>query len=232
MLTYQELNSQLQGRNQESKKYANNTYIQRRGENIAMLYHDTDVVTWYPDGDVILDSGGWHTITTKERINWAIEPEYRLTQQDRIWRVNGARYQDGMVIKTNGNMVGIGQDNPKADKAIKKQVKAYAKLCAETVPLDKPNGGDCWYCSMVTVEDHKPLGDAMKDNGHIISHMDEGYVVPSLVYHALQAHYNAPMAFWTAFKDTGWTSDDRHFGRQAVSKAVYKYVITRMGFAV
>ena len=39
----------------------------RRGENIALKLHNTDIVTLYPTGDMSLNTGGWYTVTTKER---------------------------------------------------------------------------------------------------------------------------------------------------------------------
>jgi hypothetical protein len=62
--------------------------------------------------------------------------------------------------------------------------------------------------------------------------MKEGYVIPSLVANALKQYYNAPMAFWQTFKDTGWGDGDRDFGKQAVTKAVYRYIMTRKGYAI
>jgi hypothetical protein len=134
-----------------------------------------------------------------------------------------------MTIKANGTVVGGIADNPKADKKLKAKVKAYAQACADAIPLDNPSGGDCWYCAMVT-EDKKTLGDAVKSD-HIDQHIKEGYIVPSLVAHALKECYNAPAAFWQTFKDTGWTHD-RDFGRQAVTRAVYRYIMKRKGYAL
>jgi hypothetical protein len=36
---------------------------------ISLYYHDTAVIQWYRDGRIILDSGGYRTITTKRRLN-------------------------------------------------------------------------------------------------------------------------------------------------------------------
>mgnify|MGYP003395764794 CR=1 FL=1 len=54
-----------------SRKYAHNTYLHTDGENIAMRYHETDVAIFAPDF-VELQTGGWLTSTTKERLNWAL----------------------------------------------------------------------------------------------------------------------------------------------------------------
>lgn len=60
----------LQGRCKHSRKVQNNTHLQRRdGGAIALRLHATDVLTWYPDGRVEVRTGGYHTATTKDRIN-------------------------------------------------------------------------------------------------------------------------------------------------------------------
>lgn len=249
-MNYTELDTKLQGRNKESRKEAENTYLKRRGEDIALLYHETDVATFKPNGDIILNSGGWHTLTTKERINWALAGTgKRLLQERGVWYIdreyyvgrgeyNGEklvpiRFQDGITIHADGSITGGLTETPnreKADKILKAKVKKFAQRCADSVPIDKPGMGDCWYCSMKS-EDGKTWGD-MGDNSHLDSHIKENYVVPSLVYNALKECYNANMAFWQAFKDTGWTSDDREFGKMAVKKAVYRYIMKRKGYAI
>ena len=240
--SYKEADESLQGRNFHSRKISNNTYLERRNGagSIALHYHATDVVVYRPNGDMELYSGGWRTPTTKERINWALPQRWYLTQEKGVWwlvsRETGQQgfvqehvFTDGITLHPDGTVTGAGTYNAKVDRAIKKRVKAYAQLCADAVPMDSPDGGDCWYCHLGTV-DGKSLGDATGNVEHIDSHMEEGYVVPSLVFHALQAHYNANMAFWQAFKgDHSW--GDCEFGRQAVKKAVYRYVLRRKGFA-
>jgi hypothetical protein len=69
-MTYTAADTKLQGRNHRSRKIANNTYLERRQDGvIAVRLHNTDVVTLYSDGRVVLNSGGWRTSTTAQRIN-------------------------------------------------------------------------------------------------------------------------------------------------------------------
>lgn len=69
MSNYTALDERLTGRCKLRRKIANNTYAERRGEAIAVRLHDTDVVTFHPNGDIQLNTGGWFTVTTKERMN-------------------------------------------------------------------------------------------------------------------------------------------------------------------
>ena len=66
---YADLDAKLTGRCSQSRKVANNTYLQRRGDDIAVRLHNTDVVTFHADGTATLSTGGWFTVTTKARIN-------------------------------------------------------------------------------------------------------------------------------------------------------------------
>lgn len=51
------------------KPLANNTRLVQRGDNYAVKLHATDVVTIRPDSTYVLNTGGWYTVTTKDRIN-------------------------------------------------------------------------------------------------------------------------------------------------------------------
>jgi hypothetical protein len=69
---YAEALTVLAGR--ESVRLGNNTYLMnidyaRITPCIAVRLHSTDIVKFYPDGSVTLHTGGYHTVTTKERIN-------------------------------------------------------------------------------------------------------------------------------------------------------------------
>lgn len=98
--TYEEALSVLNGRS--TKKVANNTYLDRfkreqdrytTGDPIALRLHHTDVATFFrrDSGDeyVVLNTGGWKTVTTKDRLN-------------RVLRRNGANiYQEGQAWYLN-----------------------------------------------------------------------------------------------------------------------------------
>lgn len=104
-MNYQEALTKLGTR--VSRKIANNTYmILHENEfgpsSVAIRLHNTNVVTFYQDGKVILNTGGWHTVTTKERINRFIPGGYTLSSLKGVWCVhhNGVahEYEDGMDL--------------------------------------------------------------------------------------------------------------------------------------
>ena len=71
----------------------------------AVRYHYTDVVKW--DRDVIiLDSGGWQTVTTKRRMNQVSDAHnlgFRVYQRDFEWFVDFKEktlpFYDGMRLE-------------------------------------------------------------------------------------------------------------------------------------
>lgn len=56
-------------RDGRSKPYANNTRIEKRGDDaFALRLHATDIATFHRDGRITISTGGWRTVTTKERL--------------------------------------------------------------------------------------------------------------------------------------------------------------------
>lgn len=56
------------GRDKSSRPLANNTRVESRGDAVAIRLHGTDVVTYGNDETITLNSGGWRTNTTADRI--------------------------------------------------------------------------------------------------------------------------------------------------------------------
>jgi hypothetical protein len=88
-------------RNKDSRKIGNNTYAEiLHDDTVAIKLHSTYVVKINPNGTYTLNSGGWQTVTTKDRIN-QYSP-VRVYQRDFSWyvKINGKEYpfMDGMVV--------------------------------------------------------------------------------------------------------------------------------------
>ena len=87
-MTFQELNDKLQGRNKYSKKVGNNTYAIRNDDgSIGIRLHNTQVVVFYAQGGVRFFTGGWHTVTTKARINEFAPKPWGVFQRKGEWFV-------------------------------------------------------------------------------------------------------------------------------------------------
>ena len=84
----------LNGR--DSRKIANNTTLRRDGDEFVVRLHYTDIVRYHADDTVTLNSGGWQTVTTKQRMN--LLTNLRVYQRDYTWYVveAGASWDDAM----------------------------------------------------------------------------------------------------------------------------------------
>jgi hypothetical protein len=186
--SYQEADSYLKGK--QERPYAHNTRIQRHGESaIRVLYHGNPIVYFYPNSSSFT-SCGWHTMTTKERINWFLPAGFHLYQERSVWYLSkhmdkSYPFADGINITLDGEVSNYGADDSidqakKLIKRIKAYVDGYIKALLN-LELDQPSGGDCWICLM-TDENGKTMGGT----DHIESHMDESYYVPSLLMRAYE----------------------------------------------
>lgn len=123
----------------DRKKIAPDTKLERQGEWpnvprwIAVYLHNTPVVTFYPNGSTVLESGGWQTVTTKERINRYLPPGVSLSQERFLWYVQDWRpeflpanadqwhkryrveFKDGLTILPDASLHGLERETRTAD---------------------------------------------------------------------------------------------------------------------
>lgn len=80
------------------RKVGNNTYAYILSDgSVAIELHGTRVVTIHADDSVTLNSGGYQTSTTKDRIN-QYSP-MRVYQKNFTWFLSdGTPFQDGMIV--------------------------------------------------------------------------------------------------------------------------------------
>ena len=223
-------------RNQQAgKPLANNTRLVRDGDGLAIRLHDTNVVTFNPDGSVTLDSGGWRTVTTKARMN-----EYapcRVSQDRGQWYVSTdgetrVVYADGITIMPDGTVTGAGGDaepakGRKMAAAIRKYADAYvAALYANEIPT--PSNGDCWGCLM-----RGEKGEAVIAHDHVESHIEEGYFVPSLGVRAVEAYGSqaAKMVTWGLMEGKTTGGYLAEAARDQIRRAITRWCKKECGIA-
>lgn len=108
LLSYSDCESLLTGHNLYSRKVANNTYLYPGVDSFRIVLHGTTVVRVNRDGTYTLNSGGYRTATTKERIN-CFSPAI-LFQKDWEWYVANRScpcdrpvpFFDGMTVNRDG----------------------------------------------------------------------------------------------------------------------------------
>lgn len=78
----------------DASRIANNTAkIAYKDGRVAYRLHDTDVLTLMPNGDTVLSSGGWRTVTTKQRINAYLHRDYGITQSNYEWYLTRTEWE-------------------------------------------------------------------------------------------------------------------------------------------
>lgn len=255
MLTYEEASERLQGRNRDRRKLENNTYLERRpqfddaGEPLedafAVRLHATDVVTIYSDGSYVLSSGGWQTVTTKDRMNGyapvrvsSVNREWFARHWSRgdTWEDRKPEYPffDGIRFDAAGNVLNAPdwvelEREKKARQDLRKQIRKFAKSTIEKVAagMAYPDAGDCFFCSMAT-QTGETLGDSSGNHDHLLSHVEEDYAPASLVARAVREYAgdDSRASLWLGwdgerFAQGFWVSDH-------VERAIKKYMAARL----
>ncbi len=225
--TWHALNTHIHdGRNPNQRKLANNTYAIRRGDDIAVRLHDTDVLTYALTGQVTYQTGGWWTVTTKDRMN-AFGPDRWNVWSDRgTWFLHGPdlaepfRYWDGMQLDPATGTIANESDGPnfegidRTNKQTRDLITGYIRGMTDSVItecLSADGRGDCLYCQ---------LSDPFGDNDHLESHLREKYYMPNLMLNAYKVR---------GYVDPGLvlTMDARNGGKR-VRETVGKYLRSRL----
>lgn len=194
MLTFTKAEEFLsKGRKKSERKLSNNTVLHRTdADTLSVRLHATDVVLIHRNGNYTLNSGGWRTVTTKDRIN-----EYspvRVYQQKSVWYVTSeTQFTDSMVVNTAGKIVSGGavKAEKKRDKlvaSVKKYIDGFAASAVKNKGLKEPSSGDCLYCQMAC-QNHEHDNPA----SHVLDHIRERYYVASLLVTAIR-HRNPSAA--------------------------------------
>ena len=230
-----------------SKIVDHNTVECRRinGDRVIRL-HLTDIITFKPNGDIVLDSGGWQTVTTKERMNKFLPIGWYLTQSKNVWYLERGRwddpdreeyvYKDGITILGTGGVSGAGENRKLLDKRLK-QIKVYVdgfmkKLTSRNLP--QPSNGDCWYC-LFKDKDGKTWGDMGDKSGHILEHFKDKYYVPSLLMNAIKEipisdAAKSAIGYWLKYHD-GRCESFENVSKEQVKKSLTRYLKRRLGMA-
>ena len=216
----------------ESKIIANNTveYVRPDGTRVIRFHH-TDILEFPKSGGVIFNTGGWKTITTKDRMN-SFQKLAVISQKNGVWWLypretpHNEYHADALVpyfdgIKVKGSkVVNPRKSAHQKDVSLIKKINEYCQEIKKMKTLPWPEGGDCWYCSMHT-KDGQTMGDAFKDEQHLKSHLKEKYVHGSLIWNALR-HAGYP--------DPGFILQ---YGsrRDLIVRSIRKYFKSNLGLA-
>lgn len=203
----------------DSRKIGNNTYLERLSNgDIGVRLHQTHVVVAHTDGTVTLNSGGWNTVTTRDRINKHAGVT-RVSQSGGItYLANGMRFFDGVRLDSGGLVLNPREPSVEAarDAEVEKlrlDIKKYAAMCASD-PV-APATTDCTACGV--------LHGADTGNEHLLLHMEDGYVVGSLIVNALRERGWDDMQISLAI-----SSDGRGFWANQIRASIRRYMSRRL----
>ena len=197
------------------RRIANNTiqYEAPDGTRVVRL-HRTDIIKFLPSGEVELNSGGWHTHTTRERLNSL--SGIRVTPDRGVWYANDVPFFDGIRFKDGVAVNATDAETELASRRkLAKKINNFVRRIDRLSELPQPNPGDCWYCLMFDREkDNCRNGERAPHNAdHLLAHLDEGYLPGALIRNALT---------WAGFRDPAQKAD-------TVKRALRRYLRHRVG---
>jgi hypothetical protein len=158
-LTYTELDAKLQGRCKHHRKLSHNTTAHRDYSGLTkaifILYHNTDIMSFYPNGDIKLHIGNWFTVTTKQRLNQYLPSGIGVYSHRGEWFLYRGQpmavFTNGMTIHPDGRITGTQSfDDWEAERieGVHKARSNGAKQAAITRKLARKNAvlfGDEYY---------------------------------------------------------------------------------------
>jgi hypothetical protein len=110
--------------NRDSRKIAHATYLRADGEDFVIRQHQTDIIWYYKNGDITLNTDGWFTRTTRDRLEEFTPFSFSgslmaghfggrrcLGPGDENWRdweiytqVDSALFEDGITVPADGSL--------------------------------------------------------------------------------------------------------------------------------
>lgn len=216
------------GRERATKKVGNNTVARLDGDDVVLRLHATDIMRWSPvtaglghpaGSELTLNTGGWYSVTTKQRMNHYGAP-FQVWATNGTWMVsaylgNGTHtpavpFFDGMTLDTlhpidamerlHGSPDAMrAAELLEADKAMKRRISGYVRgITADMLKgwVGESMAGDCLFCQLEWSNPDAGMGGT----DHLLSHigagpdgMEEIYYMPTLTLSALrEAGYPDP----------------------------------------
>lgn len=217
----------------ESKKLENNTYLERRNLNtIVVRLHKTDVVTYHADGSIELNTGGWKTSTTKDRIN-SYAPVV-ISQMQSVWYISKGKarmvFKDGMRITGRGDLEGGDSiESVKTINEIKRKLKSYSLFLFQSLIAGKMT--HCWMCFTASGEDEI-------SKAHLQTHIDKKEAPTEILLNMQQMFPGMPQTVeWFVSEHLQMSSKELEgrfydgLARQVLTKNLARYLYRKFGLA-
>jgi len=234
-MNYQQASALLTGRCKNQRKLANNTYLQLRenGKLVVKLWN-TDIIIFQPNGEIKLDSGGFKTMLTKNRMNEYVNGLGLYSDKGR-WKVDNSFFYDGMVVK-EGKALLPQEAYPDSLVQLEKSIKKYCQGIQALDVIPVPNGGDCWICSMFDAQPPSTPSNKMnprtkkaRDTQHLKSHLVENYVHGALIVNAMRYAGYSDESIGLYYSMANPKGDRDGFGRKTIVNSVRRYLKNQFG---
>lgn len=109
------------------RRIKGNTWLVRKGDDIALRFHSTDIITIHRDGTYTLDCAWNRSTTTKSRL-CEFSPA-RVYQKARVWYIgDGIEYYDGIRVDRAGKPIPRTEEEALEFAAAQGDVAAQAAL--------------------------------------------------------------------------------------------------------
>ena len=124
-------------------------WFDEQGRRFIRL-HDTDILTFQPDGAILINTGGWNTPTTRDRLNAHLPDDWRvhtdrgslvLSGDDRKGIVRVVSFRQKVRI---GPRKGIVADTALDMEKDRKLIDGYMNKIKKMRELPRPDSGDPW----------------------------------------------------------------------------------------
>ena len=127
---YSELFAYLNaGKDKTERPWGNNTRVRQAFDHIIVRLHNTEIAHVRPDGRITLNTGGWLTPTTKDRLNKVLalgDGHWRVWSEKGMWMLNyftpgdftekrpipTYAWADGVTVWPDGRIEGQGAEPP------------------------------------------------------------------------------------------------------------------------
>ncbi len=210
---YEWLVSLMNGRT--DKKLGNNTWgYMAPGGLLEITLHKTVILRATPNGSLKLDSGGYKTVTTKDRLNEYLPAWYQIYQAGGVWHLvhflttyhyggemEDFVFADGMVINAGFAEVHGAADQGEVQRLelLGQRINAYAKQYAAAMVRGKVHpaiAGECVAC--LFPEQHQG------QTRHLEEHIQDNLFVPAILKNAMEYKGNMLSPVAREFLHTVW----------------------------
>ncbi len=116
--------------------------------------HDTDILTFHPDGSISVYTGGFNTITTRERLNRFLPVPFHVWTDKGVLNLGRGNWFDGhngtVQIRERaeiGSRGAIRSDTGKGNRKVtadRRLIDGFMRKFRALETLPMPDGGDPW----------------------------------------------------------------------------------------